>query len=167
MKYFPIINGGAGVGKSVILKKFISQFKGQVLVGAFTAKVAFDNYGDTLHSLFKLPCKGKLMDMNPNDEKEFYLLFKNIKFLIIDEYSMIPSSFQLQISKRLKQIYKNVDQDYPGIRIILTGDIGQLTPVKAQPLFRTPKTMEEKEGKKLFMNNFKYSLFVEENVRVD
>ena len=88
-----IIPGGAGVGKSVLLKIFRNNYPNQIRVAAFTGKVAFDNFGDTLHATFKLPIKGGFMSMNSSDEKEFIDYFKGIRFLFIDEYSMIPAIF--------------------------------------------------------------------------
>ena len=72
--------------------------------------------------------------MNKADELEFEKSFNGIQFLFIDEYSMIPASFFYQISHRFKQISKNNTSDFPCIKIIIFGDIGQLEPVKQKPI---------------------------------
>ena len=71
------------------------------------------------------------------------------------------------MSHRFKQIYKNDNVDFPRIKIILFGDPGQLGPVKFKPIYADQTTLEAKEGKKIFLKNFKYCLFVEINERID
>ena len=54
-----------------------------------TGVAAFNINGSTLHSLLKLPVKGKLNPLKDNNLLSLQLKFKNNHFLIVDEKSML------------------------------------------------------------------------------
>ena len=93
----------------------------QVFVADPTSKAANNIGGCTLHSLLHLmkseKMKGQQLKMMQNK-------FKGIKYLIIDEYSMVGAN-----SRRLRQATGKTQELFGGISIILAGDFKQLPPV--------------------------------------
>ncbi|GFS69762.1 ATP-dependent DNA helicase [Trichonephila clavipes] len=59
--------------------------------------------------------------------------------LIIDEISMVSAELLEQINARLKQITGLFTKDFGGLDVILIGDLRQLPPVKATPIFKQIK----------------------------
>ena len=113
---FAIITGGAGTGKTTIIKEIISQIKGDILLCAFAGKAAArvkeatGRYASTIHSM--LGFKGT----------EFTVGDLHGKTVIVDEASMVDSDLMARIIERKPD------------RLILVGDQAQLPPVgKGQP----------------------------------
>lgn len=133
------IGGLGGTGKSWVIKSIEKLFqrlnrRDELLLSAPTGIAAILIGGHTIHSLTLLPeGKGK------RDLSELKRMWARVRYLIIDEVSMIGARLLYQISKRLKQA-KGDDPDtrelpFGGINIIFTGDFGQLKPVNQEPLF--------------------------------
>ena len=68
-------------------------------------------------------------------------LDSNLALTIVDEMSMISPDFLYGIHRRLVEI-KISDDSFGGIGMILLGDIMQLSPVKAQPIFSKPNDIK-------------------------
>lgn len=99
--------------------------------------------GSTLHSLLKLPVeKGRREDRFPPlsnaQAAALQRAFQHIRYLIIDEKSMVSLRVLWQINQRLKQAFSN-DGPFGGINVLLFGDFWQLAPVLDKALF-TPVT---------------------------
>ena len=62
--------------------------------------------------------------------------FKNIEFLIIDEFSMLSQVMLGKIDSRLRQA-KNNNLFFGGLSVMLIGDPGQLLPVAGASLYDT------------------------------
>lgn len=58
-----------------------------------------------------------------------------LRYLIIDEYSMVVAKMLSIIFKRLRQVTGKHEQLFGGINVILVGDTKQLSPVKDTPLW--------------------------------
>ena len=71
--------------------------------------------------------------------------FKDVKYIIIDEYSMLGQVTFGCIDRRCKQITGNGDQPFGGISLILTGDPGRLPPVADKPLYYAKPNNNMKE----------------------
>ena len=92
--------------------------------------------GKTLHSLLRLPIRGK----NQHDLKGLALLqlqerLSGVKYLIIDEYSVVEQSLLGWIDRRCRQGTGNCEEPFGGISVILVGDIAQLPPVADKVLY--------------------------------
>ena len=62
----------------------------------------------------------------------------NVQLVIIDEISMVSSILLLNIHKRLNEIFGITDErPFAGKSIIVCGDLYQLPPVMAKPVFST------------------------------
>jgi hypothetical protein len=64
-------------------------------------------------------------------------VWKNIRYLVIDEISMVSANLLADICARLNQARGETGTDilFGNINVILLGDMGQLRPVNAQSLF--------------------------------
>ena len=106
-----------------------------VFRAAPTGIAAFNFIGKTIHSLLRLPVKGKSADLSPVTLQSLQALFQACRFLIIDEKSMIDLKMLSLIDTRLRAICPYKDQPFGGVNILLCGDFYQLPPVGGQPLY--------------------------------
>lgn len=131
-----MIIGLAGSGKSYLINSIRALLKKKCVVSAYFGIAAFNIKGQTLHSLLKLPIRGR----NLNDLKGPALLqlqerLTAVKYIIIDEYSVIGQNLLGWIDKRCRQGTGDSDKPFGGISIILVGDIAQLPPVGDKVLY--------------------------------
>lgn len=134
------VTGGAGSGKTFVLKLLVEQirrlghddFGKNVIVTAPTGVAARLIGGSTLHSTFALPIeKGRTEALRPiagerlQKERQKW---RNVRWLIIDEISMVPYLTLRNVHLRLQQ-YKQNEAVFGGVNILLFGDIMQLPPV--------------------------------------
>jgi ATP-dependent exoDNAse (exonuclease V) alpha subunit len=139
-------DGVAGSGKTFALLKTCARLqelaeqsgKGNPVVRAApTGVAAFNIIGKTLHSLFRLPVKQKTSDLSNATLQSLQAQFRDVRFLIIDEKSMIDLKTLSIIDDRLRQIFPDVDQIFGGLNVLLCGDFFQLPPVNGRPLYTT------------------------------
>ena len=130
-----IMIGEGGTGKTFTINA-ISQLLGiHLLKCAPTAKAAFLIKGETCHRLFSITPKKKFSALENQDLFFQEVKFKKIKFIVIDEFSMLSQEMFGIIDKRLRQIKKKNRELFGGLSIILTGDLGQLNPVGGSSLY--------------------------------
>ena len=84
-----IISGTAGTGKSYLIHCLRLLLQDKVCVAAPTGVAAFHVEGQTLHSLLNLPTKGEYKDLQGQQLHNMQQSFKDKKYLIIDEMSMV------------------------------------------------------------------------------
>jgi hypothetical protein len=139
------VDGVAGSGKTFTLLKICSRIQelaeragkqNPVFRATPTGIAAFNIVGKTLHSLLRLPAKGKKSDLLVVTLQSLQTLFQDYRFLIIDEKSMIDIKTLSLIDDRLRAIlpaYSN--QPFGGVNVLLCGDFFQLSPVGGKPLY--------------------------------
>lgn len=140
------LSGSGGTGKSFLIETFrlwlSDHYKNTIslAVAAPTGLAAFSVGGMTLHRLFDFRVQHKSMaaynSLSEPARKEMQVMLKNLKLLIIDEISMVSNLLLAYVHKRLCEIF-NTDEDvlFGGINVLLMGDLAQLPPVKADPVF--------------------------------
>lgn len=131
------ILGPGGTGKSYVVHAIVELFKRcraskKLMLSASTGCAAVLIHGYTLHALtFLIPHKTMA--------KHELLERLDVKYLVIDEVSMISVHFFHQVSKQISKAksWDTAAQNKPfgGVNLIITGDIGQLPPVNAASLF--------------------------------
>ena len=123
-----LITGGAGTGKSELLKTFVAQERslGSVAVAAPTGIAALNVDGLTLHSLFGLGITGI---MQPNSfRKTNSEYFRNLRLLVIDEVSMMRVDVMNTVDQALR-FHRQRKESFGGLKLVLFGDPYQLPPV--------------------------------------
>jgi hypothetical protein len=139
------VDGVAGSGKTLTLLKACAEIqelakqankKNPVFRAAPTGIAAFNFVGKTLHSLLRLPVKGKKSDLSVATLQSLQSLFRDCRFLIINEKSMIDVRTLSLIDDRFRAIFPaSSHQPFGGINVILCGDFFQLPPVGGKPLY--------------------------------
>ena len=122
------ITGGAGVGKSFLLKTYLTmnklrqtQTQKNIAVCAYTGVAALSIGGTTIHRLL-----GRDKSQLPSLDE-----------LIIDEISMCPAELLEKLDSTLRGL-KNHNLPFGGVRVIVIGDFFQLPPVGGSWCFTSP-----------------------------
>jgi ATP-dependent DNA helicase PIF1 len=122
------VTGRAGTGKSTLLRAIVRSLGDDVVIGAPTGIAAFNVGGQTLHSLFRLPREGLLLDGEEDEVAPRDIFEVEDLTLIIDEISMVRSDVLNAIDHGLRQQRKR-NAPFGGVRVVAFGDTHQLPPV--------------------------------------
>ena len=126
------LTGGAGSGKSFVVREFMKNMDPKILpILASTGAAAVLLGGRTFHSFFGLGImEGGTEATYARASKDAKLLnrIKKVEGIIIDEISMIPGD-ALMVAEKLSQIARSTTLPWGGMRLIAVGDFGQLPPV--------------------------------------
>lgn len=147
------VTGGAGTGKSHLITavyqtiQLMLQREGgnpdcpKVLLLAPTGTAAYNIEGVTIHAGLLLSVKKSQSRKTSqlSDDKRNTLRAKlfDLKFIIIDEISMVGCDFLLEIHNRLTEIFGTYEA-FGGLSVIAVGDMYQLPPVFQKFIFETP-----------------------------
>ena len=138
-----IITGTAGTGKSYLIQCLRLLLGATIKVAAPTGVASFIIDGMTLHSLLHLPTRGEFKELEGNRLQQLQEAMTSIKYIIIDEMSMVGRKVFGQIDRRLRQAFPHHAQEvFGGCSIMLFGDFGQLPPVMDLPLYTTDTRSE-------------------------
>lgn len=133
------IAGVGGTGKSHLVQAVVLLFerigrRNELVLGGPTGISAVVIGGTTLHKLVMWSDTSK--KRNFKDLRDFWC---NLKYLVVDEISMVSARFLSVISSRLQQAkgeYPDLARKpFGGVNMIFMGDFGQLRPVRAQSVF--------------------------------
>ena len=123
------VTGGAGVGKSFLLRALIAQYQQEgrkIAKLASTGMAASLITGQTLHSFFGFGICSHSFDLERvgkiNIDKKLSKLLKEIDLIVIDEISMVSSGVMDMIRLRLLQAESKA-------QLLVCGDFLQLPPV--------------------------------------
>lgn len=128
------LTGSAGAGKTYTLTQYIHYLKVRkvpVAVTASTGIAATHMNGMTIHTWAGIGIKEHLSDSDLKSLKERKYLCDHIekaKVLIIDEISMLHAR-QLNLVNQVLKYFKESDQPFGGMQVIVAGDFFQLPPV--------------------------------------
>ncbi|KAF5334184.1 hypothetical protein D9611_014514 [Ephemerocybe angulata] len=151
------IGGEGGTGKSYLIDSILTFFRlmnreSEVRVGAFTGIAASLIGGSTLHSLLAIGANFK----NPATlVKRLSAEWRGVKYLFIDEVSMVSAQFLASISSKLQLARSEYPSDslriFGGINVIFLGDFFQLAPPKQSPVYayklvRNPSFVEARSS---------------------
>lgn len=120
------VTGGAGTGKSTLIRYLHHVLSARIAVVAPTGVAALNAGGATIHSLFRLPPK----IIQASDVKEVYdrQLYRKLDLLIVDEVSMVRPDL-LDGVERFLRLNRENDAPFGGVQVLLIGDLFQLPPV--------------------------------------
>ncbi|KID81680.1 ATP-dependent DNA helicase PIF1 [Metarhizium guizhouense ARSEF 977] len=92
--------------------------------------------GTTLHSLLHLPINKDFKPLSPIDMAQLQKKLKDIKYLIIDEKSMLGLRQLSWIGDPLREAFPSRNEEFFGsLNVLLVGDFFQLPPVLQKPLY--------------------------------
>ena len=145
-----VVHGGAGCGKSFVIN-LMTQWQERILRTsgddpnqpyilkcAFTGKAASIIEGQTLHHAFSFSFGNEFFSSNDKTRDKRRRSLKNLKILVIDEFSMVKADMLYQLDLRLKELKENYDVPFGGVAIFLFGDLLQLRPTAARFIFDEP-----------------------------
>lgn len=139
--------GPAGCGKTFVIKLIMEIYNrfsntdgycNAYITCASTGKAAIAIEGTTVHTALRISLS-RLLPLSNEIAQLYRCLFKFVKVLIIDEISMVSAELLSQIDARLKQITGNFQSNFGGLDIVLIGDLRQLPPVRATPIYKSHK----------------------------
>nr|CCC95991.1 unnamed protein product [Trypanosoma congolense IL3000] len=147
------IGGGAGFGKSKLLKTLIDLLKAKgvrVAVTASTGIAALNIGGNTFHSTFGVPC-GATESSNvgawPYSKVSYNRdSLRHLDVIIVDEISLLHSGYIEALDTAAREAPgNNPHLPFGGIQLVLSGDFMQLmccnggdTPVRGLPRLKNP-----------------------------
>jgi len=133
---FLLVQGASGTGKSFLIGALQDHFKQKLMSCAPTGCASFLINGETIHSLFAINGAVFTKIASKTAISLAENKFKNTKYLIIDEFSMLGLSLLGKIDTRCREILsQNSNKFFGGLSVIMFGDINQLPPVKDEPLY--------------------------------
>jgi len=154
-QFIHFVSGAGGVGKSFLIRCIrqciTDNFSNGIIntpvaVCASTGVAAALIDGTTAHQLLQLDCQqaGKINKKPLSGKKKAKMrkLFSSIRYIVIDECSMVGNTNLNQINSRLNEIY-GIGPDtvhFGGINIIFVGDLHQIPAVQQTMIF-DPKGM--------------------------
>ena len=128
------LTGSAGAGKTYTLNQYINYLKARKVTVAITASTgiaATHMNGMTIHTWAGIGIKDFLSEADLKNMKERKYLkdhLENAQVLIIDEISMLHAK-QLNLVNQVLKYFKESDEAFGGIQVIVAGDFFQLPPV--------------------------------------
>ncbi|OTG87164.1 helicase [Acinetobacter sp. ANC 4558] len=128
------LTGSAGAGKTYTLNQYINYLKARkvpVAITASTGIAATHMNGMTIHTWAGIGIKDALSEDDLKRMKERKYLkehLENAQVLIIDEISMLHAK-QLNLVNKVLKYFKESDDAFGGIQVIVAGDFFQLPPV--------------------------------------
>ena len=132
------MTGSAGTGKTYILNQFIFYLKSRKIVPTIVAPTgiaASHLQGQTIHSFFSLGIRD-IVDYDYIEslleKKYLQTRFSKLKVLIIDEISMVSPEIFTSIDMILRA-FKNNNNPFGGVQVVLSGDFFQLPPISKFP----------------------------------
>ena len=145
------LTGKAGTGKTTFLKYIREEYQakvGDVVVLAPTGIAAVNAGGQTIHSFFKLdttpypkedsrltkPGIDHFLGYNSNKKN----VIREMSLLVIDEVSMVRCDI-LDAIDRILRIYRGAKMPFGGVKVLLIGDVFQLSPIAKDEDWNTLK----------------------------
>src|SRR5262249_35088287 len=121
------VTGRAGTGKSTLLRCLKDLIAEEMVIVAPTGLAAVNVGGQTIHSFFGFPPRL----IRPDDIRRSRngRLMRRLKFLVIDEVSMVRSDLMWAIDQSLRVNRGRPREAFGGVRLALFGDLHQLPPV--------------------------------------
>jgi hypothetical protein len=148
------LSGGAGVGKSLVVTAITQAMMRHyesgtaettdgavvILLAAFTGKAAFNINGFTLHSALNLPpgqnkLKWMYTPLDLNTRTSMQARYNQLKFIIIDEISMVGRGMFNFVNLRMQEIMC-CTEFFGGLHVLVVGDLFQLCPVGDSWVFK-------------------------------
>ncbi|KAK3909285.1 ATP-dependent DNA helicase [Frankliniella fusca] len=127
-------------GKSLLIRYLVQKLRTKfgcdsyLLLGS-TGVAAINIGGSTIHSALKIPLNsGNFKPLTGDVAREFCNKMEKVKFIVLDEFSMVSCSLLGMIDKRIRE-GTGKDEPFGGLNVYLCGDYNQLPPVMGTALY--------------------------------
>ncbi|KPM39851.1 hypothetical protein AK830_g6688 [Neonectria ditissima] len=169
------VNGEGGTGKSFMINAICGRLndidpRGVTARAAPTRVAANAINGVTIHSLLRLPVSKTIQGLPPisaSDMSNLQAKLRSVRYLVIDEKSMIGLRMLGLIDARLRQVFpQGQNKFFGGLNVLLLGDFYQLPPVMEKPLYSNANltTTSELAGRNAY-HAFKKTVILKQVVR--
>ena len=144
-----LVLGTAGPGGSWLVYTLSNLLGAHVRRVAPTGMAAFPIGGNTFHSLLCLPVRGG-KDLQGDSLKKLQARLTSVKYIIIDELSMVSQVQMAWIDRRLCQATGKTTEPLEGMSVIMTGTSGSCYRLVAAPCTHsTPRTSSTRRASRL------------------
>ena len=175
-----VMYGEGGTGKSRVIQTITEMFitcnaAHMLMKAAYTGVAASLVNGKTTHVIasLSLNSKGSVTDASKKKLQDFW---RNIRYLIIDEYSMLSKTFLATLSRNIAigmegSLGFQPGHSFGGLNVILCGDLHQFPPVacgKREALYHpisTKDSLDAQLGRRIY-EEFTTVVILKEQVRV-
>jgi ATP-dependent DNA helicase PIF1 len=126
-----------------------------------TGVAAFAINGSTLHSLLHLPVKTTFKELPLASLIALQRMFRDIRYLIINEKSMVDLATLHRIDLRFRKIFPGTDCPFGGLNVLICGEFFQLPLVGLEALYRkVPSTYSKVEvvAGRILYDQFKFTV---------
>ena len=93
--------------------------------------------GTTIHSALNMNFGNEYIPLGDETKQKLQHHFKDLRVVIIDEFSMVSADLFYNINRRLQDIM-GLKDPFGGLAVIMLGDLLQLSPVKGRKTFHSP-----------------------------
>ena len=156
-----IIYGEGGTGKSVVIQTVTDAFAARgalylLIKSSYTGIAASLIDGKTCHLLAQISI-GRNGKLSETSKTKLQQMWKRVRYLIIDEYSMLSKTFLHNLSRNLTiatalNDTANNDHSFGGLNVILCGDLHQFPPVvrkRTEALFYPTDILADSKARQL------------------
>ncbi|XP_059067636.1 uncharacterized protein LOC131858419 [Cryptomeria japonica] len=151
------LTSGEGIGKTFTAKAIYQTLlhlysasidndpdKPKGLITAYTGKSTFNIGGTTLHSTFHIPFnKSNFVPLSTKTLDTMSKHFSQLRVLLIDEISLVGSTFLRYVDKRLCDRMQTPTTAFGGLDTIFCGDLYQALPIIDSIIFENKPTSTE------------------------
>ncbi|XP_049514317.1 uncharacterized protein LOC119432693 [Dermacentor silvarum] len=140
------LTGPAGSGKTFVMRLMMDIVNrlctsddntNAYIACASTGKAATAIDGTTIHSAFRIvQARRHGPGMNVDTVSMYRSGMRDVVAVFVDEVSMIGADILIEVNRRLQQICFRFDVPFGGLHMILCGDLRQLPPVRARPIYK-------------------------------
>jgi len=175
-----VLYGEGGTGKSRVIQTITEAFAVRgvshtLMKAAYTGVAASLVDGKTTHVIGCISL-GSKSDVSDAAKKKLQDFWRNIRYLIIDEYSMLSKSFLAALSRNISIGMEGSQgfqqgMSFGGLNVILCGDLHQFPPVacgKREPLYYPigmNDQLAQQVGRKIY-EEFSTVVILQEQMRV-
>lgn len=130
-----VVRGGAGTGKSSLLKRLVASSRKNVAVVSFTGLAALNAGGETIHRFFGLKLgfqarsRLQLTEEAEQIRTERLRKFRDLQALFIDEVSTVRADLLDAVDGILREHGPVPGTPFGGVQVGLFGDVLQLPPI--------------------------------------
>ena len=116
-----IITGQTGSGKSYVIDALRHLLHASCIVCSYFGIAAFNVKGHKLHSIFQLPIRGKRdSDLKGDSLQRLQLSLHGVKYIIIDEFSVIGQKLFGWLDRRRSQATGQIDEPLHSCHLLVT-----------------------------------------------